>query len=213
MQNHQNDRDNLRNINNAVEVPIPRASRFGAFVGTLFFALLLCGLVFGAFMSVKNPDSFQDYRPYITYGFCSIFVLMPVYSIVGPLMEQSRLKRVCKVRVTGTLVGYASEYVNNYDPETQRGESYYRYAPKYRIYINGRYEIRTVNDFRTSRQSPVTLELLANPNGYEIISTDGKMSHLNRKSIKSGIILLLIVLIIEAAVIFCFEQQNMSLFR
>jgi len=46
------------------------------------------------------------------------------------------------------------------------------YAPKYEIFINNRYEIRTLDDFRANKDFAEEIDLLANPDGYEIITAE-----------------------------------------
>ncbi len=200
MQNYNN------NPHNAIEVPLPK--RRISYVGIFIFILILIGLVFAAMESVKNPEFYEKYGNAVKLSFVFLLLYGPVAGIISPFVETSRLKRVCTVRTGGTLVGYASQYVNNYDDETHTGESYYKYAPKYEIYINGHFEIRTLNDFTRSRSSPGTIALLANPDGYEIIPINGKMSYSNRQSVKAGIALLVIYGIIIAGLAIFFSGFN-----
>ena len=197
MQNYNN---NPNNPHNAIEVPIPR--RRTPFWRMLAFIIVLFGLILAAMAAVKSPYVFEKYGNNIKLAFIALFLFEPVIGIIYPFVETARLKRVCTERAGGTLVGYASEYVRDYNDETQSDRSYYKYAPKYEIYINGHFEIRTLNDFTRSKSSPRTIALLANPNGYEIIPTAGKMSYSNKQSVKSGITLLIIFALILAALAF-----------
>ena len=197
MQNYNN---NPSNPHNAIEVPIPR--RRTPFWRILAFMLVLIGLVLAAIEAVKNPDFFEQYGNNIKLAFVCLLLYGPVTGIIYPFIETARLKRVCTERAGGTLVDYASEYVRDYDDETKSDRSYYKYAPKYEIYINGHFEIRTLNDFTRSKSSPRTIALLANPNGYEIIPATGKMSYSNKQSVKAGITLLIIFALILAALAF-----------
>ena len=94
--------------------------------------------------------------------------------IVGGVMEDRRLKRVCTVPVTGHLVGYDTKIVRvhrRYGPDTY----YNTYAPKYEIFINNRYDIRTLDNYKKSSNFLQQRNLLANPDGYEIIRS-GKIT-------------------------------------
>lgn len=199
--------DSNPNRRTPVEVPLPKGSRSGAFLAVIVIILVCFGFEFVAMLVVKAPEFFGNYAWLLVAFLVNLFLFMPLYGIIGPIVETRRLKRVCTVRVKGKLVGYAEKYVDNYDRETRSGDSYYEYAPKYEIYINDRYEIRTINDFTRGKGDPRMLELLANPDGYEIIPADGKMSYSGRASIKSGIILLVIYVVIAVAGLIFFSPS------
>ncbi len=186
----------------AIEVPIQsRTSGGRILLNIIVFLLIIAGGILVALKAVKDREFFETYRIQIISGFAVLVLWLPLTGIVSPFFENSRLKRICTVRTTGTLVGYAEKYIRDYDQENSRSESYYEYAPKYEIYINGHYEIRTMNDFTRNKGCPKTRELLVNPDGYEIMSADGRMSRSQKASIKAGIGLLLIIAIIAVAVI------------
>ena len=192
---------NPNNPHNAVEIPLPK-ERTSVF-GILLLVCVLIGIVIFMMAAVKNQDILQKYGQNVLIGIAALMLYGPVMAIIHPFVETNRLRRVCTQHVGGTLVGHASKYVRDYDSENNRDNSYYKYAPKYEIYINGRFEIRTLNDFTRSRKDPRTLALLANPNGYEIMPATRKMSYSARQSVKAGIIMLIIYAIV-AAFIFLF---------
>lgn len=196
MQNYNNTPRNPDNPHNAVEVPIPKEKT--SFGGILLFMFILLGLILAAVVVVKIPSFGEKYGKLLVFAFIALFFAEPVIGIIYPFIETAKLKRVCTEKVTGTLVSYAARYIRG----TEHRDGYDEYAPKYEIYINGRLEIRTLNDFRTSKRSPKTMELLANPKGYEIIPANGKMSHSNKESVKAGITLCIIIGLILAAIAF-----------
>ena len=188
------------NPHNAIEVTLPK-ERISAF----FILLLVCvliGIVLLMLAGVKKPEILPEYGPPVFIGIAVLMLYGPVMGIIHPFIETSRLRRVCTERVAGTLVGHASQYIRDYDDENHRDNSYYKYAPKYEIYINGHFEIRTLNDFTRSKSDPRTLALLANPNGYEIMPATRKMSYSGRQSIKAGIIMLIIYAVVGAGICF-----------
>ena len=196
MQNYNNTPRNPDNPHNAVEVPIPNEKT--SFGGILVFIFVLFGLILAAIAVVKNPYFAEKYGKFVGFAFIALFFFEPVIGIISPFIEMAKLKRVCTEKVTGTLVSYAAIYIRG----TQNRDGYDKYAPKYEIYINGRLEIRTLNDFTTSKNSPKTMELLANPKGYEIIPANGKMSYSGKESVKAGITLCIIIGLIFAAIAF-----------
>ena len=178
MQNYNNSPRNPSNPHNAVEVPIPKEKT--SFGGILIFIFLLFGLILAAIAVVKNPYFAEKYGKFVGFAFIALFFFEPVIGIISPFIEMAKLKRVC----------------------TEKRDGYDEYAPKYEIYINGRLEIRTIDDFTTSKRSPKTMELLANPKGYEIIPANGKMSYSGKESVKAGIILCIIIGLIFAVITF-----------
>ena len=118
------------------------------------------------------------------------FLLVAIAVISAPFIDRYMLKKVCTVATTGSLVEYASR------ERYGKFGSYTVYAPKYKIFINGHYEIRTLDDFSQTSDFAASMELLANPNGYEIMPADGKLSHSGKTSIIVMICIIILVLFI-----------------
>ena len=147
----------------AIEVPLSKKFKKSDAVMLLAFgipfALTLISLLLSSgsgmksgFMSIVIP----------ILMFCSFAGLVGGI-IASAIIEDKRLKSVCTVPVTGHLAGYVSHIRHT-------KHSHYRvYAPKYEIFINNRYEIRTLDNFTRNQNFAQQLNLLANPNGYEII--------------------------------------------
>ncbi len=85
--------------------------------------------------------------------------------IFGSKLERHRSMKVCKTQVKGRLVGFEQQRRSG-----KKGHRYYVYAPKYEMFVNNRYEIRTINMFdRIQREWGDEINLLVNPDGYEAI--------------------------------------------
>ena len=162
-----------------VEVPLPNKMKLSVII---ILASFFVPFIFG-FLAVALP--FLQNIVTIPFGlsFFSTFGAI----IAAPFIDRYELKKVCTVPVTGQLVGY----------EQRRTHSKYRYyniyAPKYKIFINNRYEIRTLDDFTRSSNRPASINLLANPNGYEIMPADGSLSQSGKGSITVVVIMLVII--------------------
>ncbi len=157
----------------AVEVPIPKKMKKSEIVTLTFILIpfLSMFLILGISGLFGYNESFNIVMP-----ICMLLSIVGAISsiIVGVVMEDRRLKRVCTVPVTGHLVGYDTKIVHvhrKHGPNTY----YHTYAPKYEIFINNRYEIRTLNDYKKSSNFLQQRNLLANLDGYEIIRS-GKIT-------------------------------------
>lgn len=176
-EHHQN------NTSQPVEVHLPHDIKLSkiitifAFVGAFLIILI----------SVCVP-SFENILLIIT----GISFLPGIASIlVSPFIDRHQLKKVCSVPVTGQLVGYEQRRRSTHTKHHHH--HYYVYAPKYQIFINNRYEIRTLDDFTRSSNRPASINLLANPNGYEIMPADGSLSQSGKGPITVVVIMLVII--------------------
>lgn len=144
------------------QVPVKHEKLIGAMVIVPF------ALTFAVFFVMQIFGIRESTLLFILLG---LFFLSIMGIIIGISLESSmikkRLKEVCTVHVTGHLVGYASKLIHIH--HKHRSSSYTIYAPKYEIFINNRYEIRTLDDFKEDKDFAEEMDLLANPNGYEII--------------------------------------------
>ena len=92
------------------------------------------------------------------------FFGMAFSTAFGSNIDRHQNLKVCKTLVKGRLVGYEERR------RSHKGHRYYVYAPKYEIFVNNRYEIRTVSIFeRGHRNWGNEINLLVNPDGYEAI--------------------------------------------
>ena len=192
------------NPHNAVEIPLPKHRISVSRTVVMIISILLIASGFFIFFFTNPAENiFEKYKTWIIAGLSVIFVLSPLSEIISPFIEMSRLKKVCTVQATGTLVGYAQRH------NSSEGTSDYTYAPKYDIYINGHHEIRTLDDFSRRQNNPPVLELLVNPDGYEIMNADGKLSRSGKMRIISGVIFLIFI-----GIAVCFIlKENPNLFN
>ena len=107
--------------------------------------------------------------------FIMAMVLLLLYGIKWSHVRRTKLEKICTVRVKGYFEGY--EYRNKYDKV---------FAPKYKVLINGGYEIRTVDDFSFSGNRPAETDFFVNPNGYEIIFADNSYNKISSTCIIGG---------------------------
>ena len=115
---------------------------------------------------------------------------MALSMVLAPRTDRKQNLKVCKTRVRGRLVGYEKKRRSN------EGQNYDVYAPKYEIFINGHYEIRTLDDFSRSLDFTGEIELLANPDGYEIMPADGKISRSGKRNIILVLVILVVIMIV-----------------
>ena len=92
-------------------------------------------------------------------GFFSIFFSMAF----GSQIDRRHNLKVCKTQVRGRLVGYDKRR------RSHKHHHYTVYAPKYEIFVNNHYEIRTVDDFEKGKTWGKEINLLVNPEGYEAV--------------------------------------------
>ena len=169
---HQN------NTSQPVEVHLPHDIKLSkiitifAFVGA--FLIILISVCVPSFENILLIIIGISFLP----GIASI--------LVSPFIDRHQLKKVCSVPVKGQLVEYEQRSRSTHTKHHHH--HYYVYAPKYQIFINNRYEIRTLDDFtRTSNNRPESINLLANPNGYQIMPADGSISQSGKNTIRSFI--------------------------
>lgn len=152
----------------AVEVPISK--KFKKSDGVFFICFLTPLLLMFLDMGIVSIFRIKSgiFIVLIPVLFLLSFVGIIAGFILSANIEDKRLKSVCTAEVTGHLVGYDSKIVRvhrKHGPNI----SYTVYAPKYEIFINNRYEIRTLDDYKKNQNFRQQVELLANPDGYEII--------------------------------------------
>ena len=173
----------------AVEVPLPSVRikmstlivLIGFFAPTGFSVFL--PMILSAFPVNSSAVSFLTMAPVIL-----MFAGLIGGVIIGPVIDRINLKKVCTVPVTRHLVGYLEERRHT------KHHHYYVYAPQYEIFINNHYEIRTLDDFTRHSDSPVLVDLLVNPSGYQIMPADNSLSRSGRESISGAIVLAVIML-------------------
>lgn len=126
----------------------------------------MLGLVFAAIWKIFNVTGVVVFLMGLCFAL-SVFGLL-TGAVVSALMEDARKRRVCTVAVTGQLAGYDSKRTS-YRRNNGTRVHYTVYAPKYKIFINNRYEIRTLDHYTRNQNFAQQMYLLANPDGYEII--------------------------------------------
>ena len=173
-----------RDYGPVMEVHLPKKPKvsniiMGAAV-VLFFLFLIYSKLF-------LEDDYSDLK-----FFCSILgmLMFSIMTIVSPFVDRHFLKKVCTVRTEGILEGYEIR------TRSSRMGNYNVYAPKYKIFINGHYEIRTLDDFTRSWDFSAKMDLLVNPDGYEIMPADGRISRSGRTNIILVVIFLVVALFI-----------------
>ena len=164
-----------------VEIPLPKKIKLSDIILIAAFAVIFFTGIF-----VRLDESFPSVFELVA------FLLVAAAVISAPFIDRYMLKKVCTVPTTGSLVEYASH------ERYGKFGSYTVYAPKYKIFINGHYEIRTLDDFSQTSDFSASMELLANPNGYEIMPADGNLSH----SGKTSIIVMTLIIILVLFIIF-----------
>ena len=177
-----------------VEVPIPRRLKLSSVIVLIsFFAPFLLMTFAGSLAAV-----FPFLGDIILILFSGIFIIPLIGMIVGFRMERKHLQTVCTVPVTGHLVGYAKQR------RSHKHHHYTVYAPKYEIFINNRREIRTIDDFTRGQHGTATANLLANPNGYEIIPAERNFGQSRTGEIIGTIILVIIIVCFILPIFFGF---------
>ena len=151
----------------AVEIPFPKEAKLSDIITVMsvlvMFVLLIALCILAAVFDWRNEGM-------VTVGvliFLAGIFTMALSMFLALRIDRKQNLKVCKTRVRGRLVGYekGKGYVKNHSSVTV-------YAPKYEIFINNRYEIRTLDDFRRDKDFAEEMDLLANPNGYEIIKAE-----------------------------------------
>ena len=146
----------------AVEVPINRATqKTDMLIMWLFLVPLIIGIMMWGISSVFQITGIVTVIGAICFA-VSFFGLL-IGAVVSEIMEDARKRRVCTAAVTGQLAGYDSQRRHS------KHHHYTVYAPKYKIFINNRYEIRTLDRYTRNQNFASQMFLLANPDGYEII--------------------------------------------
>lgn len=177
-----------------VEVPIPRRLKLSSVIVLIsFFAPFLLMTFAGSLAAV-----FPFLGDIILILFSGRFIILLIGMIVGFRMERKHLQTVCTFPVTGHLVGYAKQR------RSHKHHHYTVYAPKYEIFINNRREIRTIDDFTRGQHGTATANLLANPNGYEIIPAERNFGQSRTGEIIGTIILVIIIVCFILPIFFGF---------
>ena len=151
----------------AVEIPFPKQATLSNIITIMSilmtFVPVIALCILAAVFDWKNESMVM-----VTVLIFLAGIFTAVLSMVfGSRIDRKQNLKVCKTRVRGRLVGYekGKRYTKNHSSVTV-------YAPKYEIFINNRYEIRTLDDFRRDKDFAEEMDLLANPNGYEIIKAE-----------------------------------------
>ena len=168
----------------AIEVPLPQRPKLSAVI-TVGAVLLFFGLMLGL---MALGGHFNGYSLVLVQ--LGGVVILAALSIAAPFIDRHFLKKVCTVRTQGTYVGY------DYRVRSSKYGTYNIYAPKYEMFINGHYEIRTLDDFSRDLDFSVKMELLANPDGYEIMPADCSISRSGKRTIIKILIVMAVILFV-----------------
>lgn len=151
-----------------VEVPLPRGKSVSR--GLAWISLIMPSVTFLTMLFIIYAVKSQDLSQLMLLIFPSVCAIIFLFAWGMTLLPKRRkkLEKICTARVKGCLEGY--EYRHKHERV---------FAPKYKIFLNGRYEIRTVDDFSFSEKRPLETDFLANPNGYEMIFADNSYSNIS----------------------------------
>ena len=174
---------------NAVEIPLRDRTKLSMIIVLISFILIfVVTMVIGFLGTALNWDGNVLMVVMVTVFFIG-FIGGGVGMVGSSAIDRKQLRKVCTTPVQGTLVGYDKHR------RVHKRHHYNVYAPKYEIFINNRYEIRTIDDFRKSKGWDDRINLLANAGGFEIIPAtraDLPKFHIGISEIISAIIIIAI---------------------
>ena len=161
-----------------VEVPLPKGKSVSR--GLAWISLIIPSITFLTMLFIIYAVKSQDLSQLMLLIFPSVCAIIFLFAWGMTLLPKRRekLEQICTARVKGSLYGY--EYRHRHERV---------FAPKYKIFLNGRYEIRTVDDFSFSEKRPLETDFLANPNGYEMIFADNSYSNIPVICIIGGMVI------------------------
>ena len=141
----QNYNNNAPAGHNAIEVRLPNKTSLSTAITLISFGglfILMIGIAIFSAVSGWQGDSLMIVMMSIFFlGFFSIFFSMAF----GSQIDRRHNLKVCKTQVRGRLVGYDKRR------RSHKHHHYTVYAPKYEIFVNNHYEIRTVDDFEKGK--------------------------------------------------------------
>jgi len=161
-----------------VEVPLPKGKSVSR--GLAWISLIMPSVTFLTMLFIINAVKSQDLSQLMLLIFPSVCAIIFLFAWGMTLLPKKRekLEEICTARVKGCLEGYEYRHKNERV-----------FAPKYKIFLNGRYEIRTVDDFSFSERRPLETDFLVNPNGYEMIFADNSYSQISAVCIIGGMVI------------------------
>ena len=174
----------------AIEIPLKYKMKLSTIIILVSFAVVFIFMIGMALLNSVFNINADVMMIIVTVVFFMGFIGMAVGMVAGSAIDRKQFQKVCTVSVQGSLVGYEKRR------RSHKGHHYSVYAPKYEIFINNRYEVRTVDDFRRGKDWGNRINLLANPDGYEIIPATRADFPRNQISIAEIIALIIIILII-----------------
>ena len=159
----QNYNNNTPAGHNAIEARLPNKTSLSTAITLISFGglfILMIGIAIFSAVSGWQGDSLMIVMMSIFFlGFFSIFFSMAF----GSQIDRRQNLKKCKTQVRGRLVGYDKRR------RSHKHHHYTVYAPKYEIFVNNHYEIRTVDNFEKGKTWGEEINLLVNPEGYEAI--------------------------------------------
>ena len=144
---------------NAIEVRLPNKTSLSTAITLISFGglfILMIGIAILSAVSGWQGDS-------LMIVMMSIFFLGFFSMAFGSQIDRRQNLKKCKTQVRGRLVGYDKRR------RSHKHHHYTVYAPKYEIFVNNHYEIRTVDNFEKGKTWGEEINLLVNPDGYEAI--------------------------------------------
>ena len=149
--------------NNAIEVPLPNKMSLSSKILLIAFAVMFLSMLVLAILSSAIGWNGDSLTMLIVGIFVTGFITIAGSAMLGSWIDRRHDLRVCNTQVKGRLVGYERRR------RSGKHRRYSVYAPKYEVYVNNRYEIRTVNDFERGQTWGNEINLLVNPSGYEAV--------------------------------------------
>lgn len=162
--NRQNDYRTVTG-HDATEIPLRQKTPLSTIIAVSSFMVTFVTWIVLAIISSAFHWNGDGLMIIAVVSFFIGFLGIAFSMIFGSKLERHRSMRVCKTQVKGRLVGFEQQRRSG-----KKGHRYYVYAPKYEMFVNNRYEIRTINMFdRIQREWGDEINLLVNPDGYEAI--------------------------------------------
>ena len=142
---------------------VPNKMSLSSKILLIAFAVMFLSMLVLAILSSAIGWNGDSLTMLIVGIFVTGFITIAGSAMLGSWIDRRHDLRVCNTQVKGRLVGYERRR------RSGKHRRYSVYAPKYEVYVNNRYEIRTVNDFERGQTWGNEINLLVNPSGYEAV--------------------------------------------
>lgn len=196
--------DAISGSNNEIEVPLQKRKSIVSIGIIILFVILAVSLLAMVVLEITAVDiavHLDVKMIFIEFGITNVSI--PVLIVLDAAVKAAKLKRVCTCPTVGKFVDYQVRRTRNKRGYTDT------YAPKYRVFVNGRYEIRTVDSFGAKdRKLTTDTPMLVNPNGCEMIPENYSFWHNEASSlVAAGMFILFIIF----AFLFIFKDAGLNL--